>query len=89
MQMLPRLKPLWTLTIPLVLTGCVTGSTALVGDYCRIAKPISYDSKTDTAETVAQVEAHNSKWACVCGAPPDCPKRLSNIPPAERGQLGR
>ena len=78
MQMLPRLKPLWTLTIPLVLTGCVTGSTALVGDYCRIAKPISYDSKTDTAETVAQVEAHNSKWACVCGVPPDCPASTAN-----------
>jgi hypothetical protein len=54
------------------LTGCVTGSTALVGDYCRIAKPISYDSKTDTAETVKEIEAHNSKWACVCDG--DCPK---------------
>ena len=71
MQMLPRLKPLWTLTIPLVLTGCVTGSTALVGDYCRIAKPISYDSKTDTAETVKAIEAHNSTWVCLCEA--DCP----------------
>ena len=78
MQMLPRLKPLWTLTIPLVLTGCVTGSTALVGDYCRIAKPIGYDSRTDTAETVKEIEAHNSKWACVCGSPPDCPASTSN-----------
>jgi hypothetical protein len=72
--MSPRLKPLWTLTIPLVLTGCVTGSTALVGDYCRIAKPISYDSKTDTAETVKAIETHNSTWVCVCGVPPDCPR---------------
>jgi hypothetical protein len=72
MQMLPRLKPLLTLTTLLVLTGCVTDSTALVGDYCRIAKPISYDSKTDTAETVKEIETHNSKWACVCDG--DCPK---------------
>ena len=71
MQMSPRLKPLWTLTTLLVLTGCVTGSTALVGDYCRIAKPIGYDSKTDSSETVKEIEAHNSKWVCVCES--DCP----------------
>ena len=76
MQMSPRLKPLWMLTIPLVLTGCVTGSTALVGDYCRIAKPISYDSKTDTAETVKAIEAHNSKWVCLCES--DCPASTVN-----------
>jgi len=72
MQTLLRQRSLWMLTIPLVLTGCVTGSTALVGDYCRIAKPIGYDSRTDTAETVKEIEAHNSKWACVCDR--DCPK---------------
>ena len=77
MQMSPRLKPLWTLTIPLVLTGCVTGSTALVGDYCRIAKPISYDSKTDTAETVKAIETHNSVYECVCND--DCPKSKSQL----------
>jgi len=76
MQMLPRLKPLWTLTIPLVLTGCVTDSTALVGDYCRIAKPISYDSKTDTAETVKAIETHNSTWVCLCES--DCPASTAN-----------
>jgi hypothetical protein len=67
-----RLKPLLLLTILSATSGCVTGSTALVGDYCRIAKPISYDSKTDTAETVKEIEAHNSKWACVCDN--DCPR---------------
>jgi len=72
MQMLPRQRSLWTLTTLLVLTGCVTDSTALVGDYCRIAKPIGYDSRADTAETVKEIEAHNSKWACVCDR--DCPK---------------
>jgi hypothetical protein len=72
MQTSPRLTPLWTLTTLLALTGCVTGSTALVGDYCRIAKPISYDSKADTAETVKAVEAHNNQWACVCDG--DCPR---------------
>ena len=64
------------LTIPLVLTGCVTGSTALVGDYCRIAKPIGYDSRSDTAETVKEIEAHNSKWACLCES--DCPASTAN-----------
>jgi len=72
MRMLPRLKPLLLLTILSATSGCVTGSTALVGDYCRIAKPISYDSKADSAETVKEIEAHNSKWACVCDG--DCPR---------------
>jgi hypothetical protein len=66
---------LLTLTIFLVLTGCVTDSTALVGDYCLIAKPIGYDSRTDTAETVREIEAHNSKWACVCDK--DCPAGIA------------
>jgi hypothetical protein len=70
--MLPKLRPLLTLTILLVLTGCVTDSTALVGDYCRIAKPITYDSKADTVETVKEIETHNSAWSCVCNA--DCPR---------------
>jgi len=72
MRMLPRLKPLLLLTILSATSGCVTGSTALVGDYCRIAKPISYDSRADTAETVKEIESHNSKWACVCDN--DCPR---------------
>jgi len=72
MRMLPRLRPLLLLTILSATSGCVTGSTALVGDYCRIAKPISYDSKADSAETVKEIEAHNSKWACVCDG--DCPR---------------
>lgn len=72
MQTLPRLRLLLTLTILLVLTGCVTGSTALVSDYCRIAKPISYDSKADSAETIKAIETHNSQWACVCDN--DCPR---------------
>jgi hypothetical protein len=55
----------------------VTGSTALVGDYCRIAKQISYDSKTDTAETVKEIEAHNSVYECVCND--DCPKSKSQL----------
>ena len=68
----PRLRPLLTLMILLGLTGCVTDSTALVGDYCRIAKPIEYDSRKDTAETVKAIEAHNSAWSCVCSG--DCPR---------------
>jgi len=72
MRMLPRLKPLLLLTILSATSGCVTGSTALVGDYCRIAKPISYDSKADSAKTVKEIEVHNSAWSCVCNA--DCPR---------------
>jgi hypothetical protein len=67
-----KLKPLLPLLILSATSGCVTGSTALVGDYCRIAKPISYDSKTDSAETVKEIEAHNSIYECVCNA--DCPR---------------
>ena len=69
----------WTLpsTLPLLLilsatSGCETVSTApAVSDYCRIAKPIGYDSAKDTPETVKAVEAHNSTWVCLCEH--DCP----------------
>jgi len=61
--------------LPLILfgmSGCVTDSTALVvSDYCRIAKPIAYDGAKDTPETVVEVEAHNTRWVCVCED--DCP----------------
>lgn len=58
----------------LVLSACAHGSTELTAtsDYCRIATPIMYDSKHDTKETVAAVEAHNSQYVCVCEH--DCPK---------------
>jgi hypothetical protein len=36
-----------------------------------MTKPISYDSKKDTPETVKEIEAHNSRWACLCDK--DCP----------------
>jgi hypothetical protein len=70
-----KLKLLSLSTILLGLSGCVTGSTvpAVVSDYCRIAKPIAYDSKLDTAQTVADIEAHNSRWVCVCEN--DCPSK--------------
>ena len=63
------------LTIPFALSGCATVSTApaAVSDYCRIAAPLAYDSVSDTAETVAEIEEHNSKWVCVCEN--DCPKK--------------
>jgi len=68
-----KLKPLWLLPILCATSACVSGSTAplVVSDYCRIAKPIGYDSKADSAETVKAVEAHNSAWLCVCEK--DCP----------------
>lgn len=57
------------------LSACATGSTVPVptaDSYCRIAKPISYDSTVDSAATVGEIEAHNSAWVCVCEH--DCPK---------------
>ena len=61
-----------------VMSGCATVSTVPVNinSYCAIAKPIGYDSKIDTAETVKEIEAHNSKWACVCEN--DCPATAPN-----------
>lgn len=62
-----------TLLILIAMTACAGVSTVpVVSDYCRIAGPIGYDSKTDTPETVRAIEAHNSKWVCVCEN--DCPK---------------
>ena len=71
--MLRKLKPLWLLPILFVTSACVSGSTAplVVSDYCRIAKPIGYDSRVDSAETIRAIEAHNSAWVCVCEL--DCP----------------
>ena len=55
-------------------SGCVTDLTgaAPVNSYCAIAKPISYNAKQDTPETVAEVELHNSVFVCLCED--DCPK---------------
>ena len=53
------------------LSGCVTDSTVPVNSYCAIAKPITYDATQDTPETVAEVEAHNSRFICLCEQ--DCP----------------
>lgn len=76
MRMWTRLK---LLSLPLILSatsGCVTDLTGVEvkGDYCRIAKPITYDGKVDTQETVQQIEHHNSQFACVCEG--DCPAKV-------------
>ena len=65
--------PLSLLTL-FVLGGCATVSTAPVNSYCAIAKPITYDAKQDTVETVKEVETHNSVFVCLCEQ--DCPKGL-------------
>ncbi len=69
-----KLKLLWLLPILSATSGCVTASTGVVGDYCRIASPITYDRKADTTETVTQIEKHNSQWVCVCEGG-DCPRK--------------
>lgn len=70
-----KLKRLWPLLILSATSGCATVSTApaVVSDYCQIATPISYDTERDSPETVAEIEAHNSKWVCVCED--DCPNK--------------
>ena len=57
-----------------VTSGCAIGLTDPVplNSYCAITKPISYDSTGDTPQTIAQVEEHNSRWACICEN--DCPQ---------------
>ncbi len=66
----------WARRLSLCLTlcamsGCATVSTAPLDSYCAIARPISYDTTRDTAETVAAIEIHNSQWVCLCEL--DCP----------------
>lgn len=62
------------LTILSATSGCATVSTTppAANSYCAVAKPIRYDSRVDRPATVAQIEAHNSVWACLCEQ--DCPK---------------
>ena len=68
------LKPLLGLTILTATSGCAHVSTTppAADTYCAVAKPIRYDSRIDRPATVAQIEAHNSVWACLCEQ--DCPK---------------
>ncbi len=56
------------------LTACDLNMTDPVplSNYCALTKPITYDSTKDTPETVAEIEAHNSRFECVCNH--DCPK---------------
>lgn len=71
-----KLKLLSLLPILCAMSACGHDSTeppVVVSDYCVIARPIEYDSERDSRETVSSVEAHNSKWACVCEH--DCPKK--------------
>lgn len=62
------------LTILTATSGCAHVSTMppAADTYCAVAKPIRYDSRIDRPATVAQIEAHNSVWACLCEQ--DCPK---------------
>jgi uncharacterized protein YceK len=64
------------LTILSVTSGCAHVSTTqpAINSYCAIAQPMRYNSKSDSAGTVEQIEAHNSTWVCLCGSPPDCPE---------------
>lgn len=57
-----------------VISACAhVSTTPPANSYCAVAKPIHYNSKIDSPKTVAQVEAHNSTWVCLCEA--DCPAK--------------
>ena len=73
-----KLKLSIALSTLFAMSGCATVSTApVVSDYCRIARPIGYDSTADSADTIAEIEAHNSRWVCLCEG--DCPaERVAN-----------
>ena len=62
------------LTILSATSGCAHVSTTqpAINSYCAIAQPMRYNSRLDTPATVAQIEAHNSTWVCLCEQ--DCPK---------------
>ena len=72
--MLNKPKRLSALLILFALNGCALGSTApaAASDYCRIAKPIGYDTSVDSPDTVKAIEDHNSQYVCVCEH--DCPQ---------------
>lgn len=72
------LTALFFLLILFVTNACVLDSTApgVVSDYCRIAQPISYDTIKDTQQTIAEIEAHNSRFICVCEH--DCPNGVNS-----------
>lgn len=74
MPMLKRRNLLSPVLILFALNGCAPSTidhVTAISDYCRIAKPITYDGIIDTPATVRQVEAHNSVYECVCRK--DCP----------------
>lgn len=70
----PWAKPLSLCLILSALSGCDLNTTAPVplSNYCALTRPISYDSTKDTIETVAEIEAHNLRFECICNR--DCPK---------------
>ncbi len=82
MKFSDQLKPLimlMPLPILCATSACVKNTTETVrsvSDYGLIAAPITYaggkdTDGIDTAETVAQIKKHNSRYACVVDK--DCP----------------
>lgn len=80
-------KSIWRSMSTLLLTvsatsACVHGSTPPpVNSYCAVAQPIRYNSKLDSPDTVKQIEAHNSRYVCLCEN--DCPSGASSHQPAD------
>jgi len=70
-------KLLLTSLIASATSACVTDGTGTVpsNGYCAVTKPITYSATADSALTVAEIEKHNSTYACVCEN--DCPNTPS------------
>lgn len=77
-----KLKLLWLLPILFAISGCdvvltppkpIPARQIVQDSYCKLAQPIRYDSAHDSADTVRQIEAHNSTWVCTCEG--DCPAK--------------
>lgn len=53
----------------LLLTGCQTlsiGTPRYIDTSCEVFSTITYSSKHDTPETIAQVKKHNRKYQSLC-----------------------
>lgn len=76
---MPPFKTLSTLAATLLLVSCATPksseprtatpATDVRSDACKVFAPIIYSRKSDTAETITQVQAHNDAWDALCARP--------------------
>lgn len=76
---MPPFKTLSTLAGTLLLVSCASPrpsasptaipATDVRSEACAVFAPIIYSRKSDTAETITQVQAHNDAWDALCARP--------------------